>query len=95
MGVFYCVVQFYLWYVVHVFCKEIEIGQASSMRTLTDAEMKGFNDGLPQPPFRIQDLDAPTLSLLNKIEYLRYCKENFEIQGDELTVGSLLCSNGQ
>lgn len=58
------------------------------MRTLTEDEVQEFDQGLSRPPpFRIQDLDAHTLTLLERIQYLRYKKEDFEIEEDALTFG--------
>ncbi|OXA52017.1 Vascular endothelial growth factor receptor 1 [Folsomia candida] len=82
---FYGVLQCYFVYVVYFYMKEMEVDifMSSTIRSLTDAEVAEFEQGI-SPPFRVQDLDTETQSLMDRIHYERYKKEDFEIERNKL-----------
>ncbi len=84
--------QTYLFYVVHCFIEEMENDNfmSSAMRTLTEVEVADFENGLNSPPpFEIKDLDEGTQSLVDRIQYQRYKKEDFEIHDDMLELDKI------
>lgn len=85
---FYGVLQCYFVYVVYFYMKEMEVDifMSSTIRSLTDAEVAEFEQGI-SPPFRVQDLDTETQSLMDRIHYERYKKEDFEIERNKLQFG--------
>ena len=86
----YGAIQLYLVYVVYCFMKEMEfeIQMTSAMRYLTDDEINEFENGV-EPPFRVEDLDAKTRNLMDKIQFLRYKREDFEILPENLQLGTV------
>lgn len=77
-----------VFYVVYFFMREMEldIQMSCARRSLTTAELQEFQNGAPAP-FRIEDLDKKTLTLMDRIHFERYKKEDFEIATGDLTLG--------
>ncbi|XP_035705551.1 vascular endothelial growth factor receptor 1 isoform X2 [Folsomia candida] len=75
---------FYKYYecaVINYFIKEIKLEKefSSSKRVLTDAELQEFEEGIFPPPF-----DIETKALLEKVNYERFKKEEYEIHINQL-----------
>lgn len=79
--------QYYECAVINYFIKEIKLEKefSSSKRVLTDAELQEFEEGIFPPPF-----DIETKALLEKVNYERFKKEEYEIHINQLRFGAAL-----
>lgn len=57
---------------------------SSAKRAMTDAEILEFEEGMRNPPF-----DIETRALLEKVNYERFKKEEYEISMHQLRFGIL------
>ncbi|ODM91480.1 Vascular endothelial growth factor receptor 1 [Orchesella cincta] len=78
----YCLYKFYVCIVVYYYIRDIEDEEEeqAAARTLTEEELKDFEEGLA---FK-GELDVATKDLMEKVQYQRYKREDYEIRMDKL-----------
>ncbi|CAL8103213.1 unnamed protein product [Orchesella dallaii] len=78
----YCIYKFYVCIVVYYYILDIEDeeDELASARRLTEEELKEFEEGLELSG----ELDLATKNLIDKVQYQRYKREEYEISMDKL-----------
>jgi len=83
----YGFLKLYIVYAIYYYMKDMEtdIVMASALRSLTDLEVAEFENGQELPAF---GLDLKSKSLIDKVQYERYKREDFEISEHWLETGN-------
>jgi len=83
----YCLYRLYVCLVVYYYIRDLEDeeDEQAAARTLTEEEMREFEEGLAFSG----DLDIATKNLIAKVQYQRYKREDYEIKMEKLDLGIL------